>query len=251
VLKDYRAVTLACVMALAGLISACAPPAPADMADSGWIEPGAARPLPALDILMSAPGGRAGACLELIPVEGGRDGCARWAVEPQTPACEPADQACQRRNWAALLAMVQDAELSAPAGGRSYRNLDVVEGGLGDTRLDVRPDGSGVLIKSGTGQTQGGVLTTGPRREIEVPAAAVAEFEAKLKRAGFDSVPVAASQPPKNCQPTYEGLAEAVVGGRYRWLASGACRPGDRELDNFGLAFLDLEALMEPAPEAS
>jgi hypothetical protein len=123
--------------------------------------------------------------------------------------CSPSGPAdCRLKAWRDLLAARGHTELSAPAGGRSYRYLvDHYDHGLGlkIVRLDVAADGKATF----TASYPRGRATARPLSGDVVTAFEAALAKSRFSAAGVQKVGEAV------CEGD-ETVFEAVVGGRYK-----------------------------------
>ena len=120
----------------------------------------------------------------------------------------PAASACRLVAWREFLTSRGEVELSAPAGGRSYRfMIDRYSFGLGlkVMRLDVDAAGEASLTSS---------YPRRPAAGRRVPADVLAAFDAALATSKFSAA--GAKKIGRAACEGDETIFEAVVGGRYK-----------------------------------
>jgi hypothetical protein len=161
---------------------------------------------------------------------------------------------CLRRNWLSVLGLFGEGELRAPAGGRSYRFLLFPSfTPWVSQRLDVNPDGEGLLttVVAGNPDTQDVAATW--RRVRRLSERQVADIEGRIAEGSFIRIPpdARAYLPAKaRCYDGADLVVEAYIGGRYRFVSRHDGEPDFEDVETLGATFLALEpeaqARMQP-----
>jgi hypothetical protein len=131
--------------------------------------------------------------------------------------------ACLRRNWLGLLASFGETELTSQPNWRSYRLLQLPAcSRLLAVRLDLRPDGSGLLTTAWTPPpSREGPTGAATRAQAPVSAAESTAVTAAFEHGGFNEL-IADPSALWRSGRVYDGVSwvlEAYVGGRYRYVA--------------------------------
>jgi hypothetical protein len=143
----------------------------------------------------------------------------------------PGVNACRLAAWRELLSSRGEAELAAPAGGRSYRYMaDIYAHGLGlkIVRLDVDAAGKGTITWS---------RPRGRPSSHPVSASTLAAFDTALAASRFDKAGVQRVE--RIACDGDETVFEAVAGGRYKEVVEPC---GDEAGLDKALAVLDGES---------
>lgn len=188
-----------------------------------WINAGESRPTPR--IAETAIGIEPMPVLSVTGTPGTRGSVTRLGPSPSECYNDIQPIACLRRNWLAVLGVLGEGELSAPAGGRSYRLLLFPSfAPWVSVRLDVRADGGGVMtISRASENTLEGAKPLG-RRSKSIDAKDVDAVEADFEGGGFEHLSPEPEPSAIVCLDGSDMVLEAVVGGRYRYVARHSCQ---------------------------
>jgi hypothetical protein len=181
-----------------------------------------------------------------------------YGISPGHACLSHADGAgCLRHNWLALLGTLQESDLAAPIGWRSYRLIEMPScSRYLSVRLDIRPDDSGALttawlppeaIGSHTQPTYVGPAT---RVTASVTRGQVDAIERAVARSGFADMigdPSALWSQPR----VFDGgtwVFEAYADGRYRYVARSSDQSNESQIRALAGAMVDLSRSKAPIP---
>jgi hypothetical protein len=188
-----------------------------------WIKAGDPRPTPR--IAETAIGIEPMAFLGVVGTPGSPGSGTSWGPSPSD--CYRAAQpvACLRRNWLAVLGVLGERELSAPASGRSYRLLLFPSFTPWiSVRLDIQTDGSAKMaVSRALEDTTKGAKPLG-RSSMNIDPKDVAAVETDLKVDGFERLSPESERSATICTDGTSVVLEALVDGRYRYVARHSCQ---------------------------
>jgi hypothetical protein len=181
----------------------------------------------------------------------------KWVSEGDPPSdCynQPDGAACLRRNWLELLHRFGETELAAPSGGRSYRAFTFPSfTRAAAVRLDIAPDGRGVLTSSWAPANWNAPVTPPVVKTAPVTRSEVEALERAVALSPFERIiadPSALEASGQVCVDGTSWVFEAVVGGRYRYVARHSCDLDEDEARKLTEALTDLARAKTPAPKA-
>lgn len=155
--------------------------------------------------------------------------------------------ACLRRNWLAVLGVLREDELSTPSGGESYRLLLFPSfAPWVSVRLDVGADRTAVMtISKALHSTLKGDTPLG-HSSASISARDVDAMESALKAASFEHLSPEPEPSLNICMDGSDVVLEAVVDGRYRYIARHSCDSDFDQIWAMTVQIRTLAGLVDP-----
>jgi hypothetical protein len=212
----------------------------------GWIEKGEPRPTPHI----------AETEFGLAPAPVLRTGIDPTGMkftelgDPPSMCFRSGGAACLRRNWREVLKRFGDTELAAPPGARSYRFLGFPSfSDWVSVQLDVRPDGTGMLVTSWVDHADGAAVGSGARPVTAPVSQTETEIvERGIARSAFGRMVAdpSALWGQHACLDGATWVFEAYVRDRYRYVARHSCQAGEAQIKAMGKLLVDLARRKTP-----